>query len=258
MTDPVKSHPIVEIGGFKTIIATRKGLAEIMVSDCKGREPDSLPKLVFSSNGQGIAFAANDPAFAKAMNDADIVHADGMSVVSASRRWTKTPLPERICTTDFFEDAVDAAIKAELSFYFFGGSQFQNDNAIAEIRRRYPSLKIAGSRHGFFRAEEEDAICADIRASGADVLWVALGKPLQEFWSTRNREKLKGVGWIKTCGGLYGYLAGEEKRAPLWMREAGLEWVYRIMQNPKRLIWRYAVTNPHAYWCMYRAAMLKK
>lgn len=245
----------VRIGGFKTVVATRAGLAEAMVRDClaarAARRPVA-PKLVFSSNGQGISLAGTDPAFAEAMAAADIIHADGMSVVKASRVLAKAPLPERIATTDFIYDAAAAACREGLRFYILGGKEEQNVAVVEALRRLYPDLQIVGRRNGYFSPAEDAAVCAEIVASRADVLWVGLGKPKQEFWSVANRERLRGVGWVKTCGGLYSYLVGDAPRAPAWMQKAGLEWLFRAALEPARLGPRYLMTNPHALYRMVR------
>lgn len=250
----------VPIGGFRTVIATATQFADRMVADClaarAARQTGAPipPKLAFSSNGQGISLAGADRDFANVMNQADFVHADGMSVVFASRLPGRKRLPERIATTDFFHDAAEAAIRSDLSFYILGGSEAQNAAAYDAIATLYPTLRLAGRRNGYFSREEDAAVCAEIVASGADVLWVGLGKPLQERWSVANRERLAGVGWLKTCGGLYAFLAGEAKRAPDWAQAAGLEWAWRLLQEPGRLAWRYLVTNPHAIYLMLTAA----
>lgn len=224
-----------------------------MVGDCLAARGRGLPpRLVFSSNGQGISLAGRDPAFARAMRAADIVHADGMPVVMASRWLTRTPLPERIATTDFFHEAASAAADAGLRFYMLGGTESVNDAVCRAIGRLYPSVRIVGRHHGYFSDADSPAVCEDIVASGADVLWVALGKPRQEYWSVANRDRLRGVGWVKTCGGLYGFLTGQERRAPAWARQAGLEWLYRAVQDPRRLGWRYLVTNPHSFYRLLR------
>ncbi len=258
LTPPHPGLKTVPIGGFNTVIATAVQLADSMVSDCmaaraaRAKKTPNPPKLVFSSNGQGVSLAAADPAFADVMARADIVHADGMSVVFASRLFNRPRLPERIATTDFFHDAAKAAEAAGLKFFILGGSEEQNAKAYAAIGELYPSLTLVGRRNGYFPREQDAAVCDEILASGADVLWVGLGKPIQEFWSVANRERLAGVGWIKTCGGLYAFLAGEAPRAPQWAQRAGLEWAWRVMQEPGRLAWRYLVTNPHALYLMVR------
>ena len=250
----------VPIGGFRTVIATATQFADRMTADClaaraaRAAGAPILPKLAFSSNGQGVSLAGADPEFAGAMNQADFVHADGMSVVFASRLPGRQRLPERIATTDFFHDAAQAAINSDLSFYILGGSEAQNLAAYTAIQKQYPTLRLAGRRNGYFSRDEDAAVCADIVASEADVLWVGLGKPLQEHWSVANRERLTGVGWLKTCGGLYAFLAGEAVRAPDWAQSAGLEWAWRMLQEPGRLAWRYLVTNPHAMYLMLTAA----
>jgi exopolysaccharide biosynthesis WecB/TagA/CpsF family protein len=246
--------PRVTVGGFPTVSVTRKELADAMVADClvaRQQRDTWLPKLVFSSNGQGIALAGQDKAFADIMAQADIVHADGMPVVLASRL-TEAPLPERIATTDFFHDAAEAAAAHGLKFFILGSKEEQNAQVVEAIKRLYPGVEIVGRHDGYFGADQDEAVCAAIRASGADVLWVALGKPRQEIWCVRNRERLKGIGWVKTCGGLYAFLTGEAPRAPAWMQKLSLEWLYRTMDDPKRLVWRYLTTNPYSFYRLVR------
>jgi exopolysaccharide biosynthesis WecB/TagA/CpsF family protein len=110
-------------------------------------------------------------------------------------------------------------------------------------------LQIAGRRHGFFEPEDEQAICDEINASGADVLWVGLGVPLEYEFCLRHRSHLK-PGWIVTCGGCFNFAIGAYKRAPGWMQRAGLEWLHRVWREPRRLFWRYAVTNPLAIFLL--------
>jgi exopolysaccharide biosynthesis WecB/TagA/CpsF family protein len=120
--------------------------------------------------------------------------------------------------------------------------------AAEQIRRVHPGLELAGVRHGYFSAAEEADICADIRARHTDVLWVGLGSPHQEAFAVRNRERLAGLGWIRTCGGLFDHHAGTTRRAPLWLQTMGLEWLHRAVQEPNRLALRYIRTNPVALY----------
>lgn len=237
------------IGGFPTINITSSGLARLMLRDClASREVKRLPRLVFSSNGHSISLAGRDPAFRSLMRQADIVHADGMSVVFASRLFARKRLPERITTTDFFHDAAKAGQAHGLRFYLLGGREQVNAAAYDRAKHLYPGIQWVGRHHGFFEKPEEAEVCAEILAAKPDVLWVALGRPRQELFCVRNRERLAGIGWIKTGGGLFDFIAGVNRRAPEWMRRAGLEWFWRTMQEPKRLLWRYASTNLHAAW----------
>ena len=240
----------VRLGGLDVARVTGEQLARIMVRDCmaaRSTDPGCEPRLVFSCNGQGVALAGRDVAFRRAMGEADIIHADGMSAVLASKLTAK-PLPERVATTDFFHDAARAAISADLKFFIFGGREEVNKSACAAMRRQYPSLRIVGRAHGYHAPSEDERICELIRASGADVVWVGLGKPRQEAWCVRNRQRLRGIGWLKTCGGLYAFLTGDVPRAPGWMRRTGLEWLYRTWKEPRRLGVRYLATNPLALY----------
>jgi exopolysaccharide biosynthesis WecB/TagA/CpsF family protein len=251
--DRLTSFPRVRIGGFDHAVVTREALAAAMVADAldaRSAPVPVLPKLVICSNGQGISMAAKDRRFADAMAAADLIHADGMSIVLASRLLARPGLPERIATTDFFHDAARAAQEAGVRFFLLGGREEENRAAVRAARRLYPHLNIVGRHHGYFDASEAPRICETIVTSNTEVLWVGLGKPLQEYWSLENQERLRGVAWIKTCGGLYGFLAGRTPRAPQWMQKAGLEWLYRTRQEPLRLLPRYLTTNPHAAWRM--------
>lgn len=240
--------PTLRVGGLRTAQVSRDALASLMATDCEEARKQGegwSPKLVFSSNGQGIALASRDGDFRKVMSEADIVHADGMPIVFAS--WlTPRKLPERVATTDFIHEASIVAAREGLRFYFLGASEAQNAAAVRALRTRYPSLKVAGRHHGYFQASESKAICKKVRDAKTDVLWVALGKPQQELWCTEMRDHLRGVGWIKTCGGLYAFLAGESPRAPRWMQSLGLEWLHRLSADPVRLARRYLTTNPVA------------
>ena len=168
----------VFLGGIPTARLTRRALADLMVADCLVRRDRRLaPRLVFSSNGQGIAFAGGNPTFAAALDHADLVHADGMSVVLASKFLTDRPLPERVPTTDFFHDAARAGQQKRLRFYLLGGREDVNEKAFELMRRRYPDIQWVGRHHGFFSADDEERICDDIIDARPDVLWLALGAP---------------------------------------------------------------------------------
>ncbi|GEA11471.1 WecB/TagA/CpsF family glycosyltransferase [Alteromonas sp. KUL49] len=238
------------VGGLKTAVVSRSDLAKTMLKDClEARSVSLQPKVVFSSNGQGVALAAQSETFKKTMETADIIHADGQSLVFASKLFCKKPLPERVATTDFFHDAAEIAESNGLSFFILGSKEEENLKAVQEMQRMYPNLKVVGRHHGYFErdSKEEDEVIEMINSSKADVLWVALGKPNQEYWCERVKARLN-VGWIKTCGGLYEFLSGNVSRAPEVMQKLGLEWLYRTSQDPKRLLWRYLTTNPLALY----------
>lgn len=236
----------VNVGGIKTACVSRGQMTELMVGDCQAaRTHKRDPKLIFASNGHAIAMYAQDPEFRRQFSAASLVHADGQPVVFASKWMTESPIPERSATTDFIHDAAAAAEKAGLKFYLLGGTEEANARCAEVLKQQYPNLEIVGRRNGYFKSSDEDAICERINRSGADVVWIGLGVPFEYAFCVRNRHRLK-AGWIVTCGGCFNFVTGDYSRAPVWMQAVGLEWFYRLAREPRRLFWRYAITNPVA------------
>lgn len=245
-----RAYREVLVGGIRTACLSRQQLTVLMVGDCiAARGGNRRPKLVFASNGHAIALAATDAQFRRCFESANLIHADGQPVVLASRLLTRHPIPERSATTDFIHDAAAAAAAKQLSFFLLGGAEQVNAECAAALEQRYDGLRVAGRRHGYFSAAEEFALCDTINVSGADVLWVGLGVPLEYEFCIRNRHRLN-AGWIVTCGGCFNFVTGDYARAPAWMQASGLEWLYRMLREPRRLFWRYAVTNPLAVFAL--------
>lgn len=238
------------VGGIPTVRLTRAELAERMVQDClRARSGEvALPRLVFSSNGATIAYYHGDTAIRQLFDQADLIDADGMPLVFATRLFCAEPLQQRVATTDFIHDAAEAAIRDGLRFYFLGSRPDVARHAAETLGRLHPGLKIVGTRDGFFKREDEAQICREIVEAGTDVVWLGLGTPLQERFAVANRERLAGVGWIKTCGGLFDHYNGTVARAPQWVQDSGFEWLFRAMQEPRRLGWRYLSTSPRALY----------
>lgn len=253
------SAPAVIVGGLKIARLSRLELADLMVEQCRARrtQPGGLPKLVFAANGHVISLAASNAEFRRLHDVADVIHADGQPVVFMSRWITGAPIPERSATTDFFHDAALAARANGLSMYVLGGRETVNARCVEIMRDSYPGLKIAGRHHGYFSREEEPAICRAINASGADIVWVGLGVPLEQAFCVRNRDRLR-AGWLVTAGGCFNYVTGDYARAPDWMQRVGLEWLHRLWREPLRLFLRYAVTNPHALYLMLTRSAPRK
>ncbi len=244
------SYSEVTVGGIATACLSRDGLARMMLQDCLDARsnPNRQPKLVFASNGHAIALAAQDEAFRFTFEQADIIHADGQAAVFASRM-TATPIPERSATTDFIHDASRLAAQHDLRFFVLGATEEANAEAVRVLRETYPGLQIVGRRHGYFGRDEEDEICDEINLTQPDVVWVGLSVPLEYEFAVRNKTRLR-AGWLVTCGGCYNFVTGAYKRAPGWMQACGLEWLFRLVKEPKRLFWRYAVTNPLAIFLL--------
>lgn len=244
------SYSKIMVGGIATACLSRDGLARMMLQDCMSARADiqQLPKLVFASNGHTIALAAKDPSFRRILEQADIIHADGQAAVFASHM-TDSPIPERSATTDFIHDAAKLAAQHGLRFFLLGTTEETNAEAARILRASYPGLQIVGRRHGYFSRDEEKELCDEINLTQPDVIWVGLSAPLEYEFSVRNKTRLH-AGWLITCGGCYNFITGACKRAPRWMQAAGLEWLFRVVQEPRRLFWRYVVTNPLAIFLL--------
>lgn len=215
--------------------------ADAAYADTHGRV---RTRLVFDSNGQGISLARTNPKFRADLDQADIVHADGQFIVNMSRKYCAEPIPERAPTTDMIHDFAKACETSGRSFYLLGGPEETNAECTRILEQMYPKLKIVGRHHGFFRGKEDEVI-ADIAARKPDFLWVGLGKPLEQKFCVEYRDRIEAV-WTITCGGCFNFITGDYSRAPLWMQEHGLEWIHRMVTQPKQLFWRYLTTTPHA------------
>jgi N-acetylglucosaminyldiphosphoundecaprenol N-acetyl-beta-D-mannosaminyltransferase len=247
---PHRAYREILVGGIRTACLTRQQLTSLMVGDClAARGGNRRPKLVFASNGHAIALATANAQFRSHFGAANLIHADGQPVVLASRLLTNAPIPERTATTDFIHDSAVAAIANGLKFFLLGGPERVNARCAATLENRYTGLRIVGRRHGYFQPDDEEALCKSINASGADILWVGLGVPLEYEFCVRNRHRLN-PGWVVTCGGCFNFVTGDYSRAPDWMQRSGLEWLYRVLREPRRLFWRYAVTNPLAIFAL--------
>ncbi|MFW2831123.1 WecB/TagA/CpsF family glycosyltransferase [Sphingomonas sp. ID0503] len=229
---------------------SRAELASLMIEDvAKARAGElAAPKVVIASNGAVIAAYHRDRSFRALVDSTDIIDPDGQSLVFATRLFWREPLTERVATTDFIIDAAAAAEREGVRFYFLGAKPGIAARAAERLQSQFPALQIVGVEHGYFDPKDMDALCARIRASGADVLWLGLGSPLQEAFALAHKEQLRGLAWIRTCGGMFDHQAGTIPRAPMWMQKAGLEWLFRALHEPGRLGWRYTSTNPSAVY----------
>ncbi len=236
----------IRLGGLPIVVSSREEAARYLVKAALNKVKPSKPLYATSANGQVISMCARDPDVKALFTRADLIHADGQPMVVASRRYCSSPLPERVATTDLFDDVARVAQDWGASFYVFGASEEVNSEAVANMRASYPLLNIVGHRSGYFKPREEVEIVQQINALKPDILWVSLGAPLEQKFVCRNLSKLTNVGVIKTAGGLLDFIAGRRKRAPRWMQDYSLEWLYRTWLEPARLGPRYLETNMHS------------
>jgi N-acetylglucosaminyldiphosphoundecaprenol N-acetyl-beta-D-mannosaminyltransferase len=172
---------------------------------------------------------------------ADLVGVDGMGIVLGARLFG-VRVPERVAGVDLMQNVL--ALCAEQGFrpYFLGARPDVLETALAELTRRHPALSVAGSHHGYFKQADEANIVEQIRAARPDCLFVGMPTPRKERFMATHRAALD-VPFVMGVGGSIDILAGHVRRAPgVWQR-SGLEWLYRVLQEPRRMWWRYLSTN---------------
>ena len=192
------------------------------------------PHLVVTPNAEMIMMANADNSFAQIINNADLVVPDGAGVVWAAR-YNGDRMPERVAGYDLVQNLLVAAARQKYRIYMLGGAPGIVDKAKQVAEKRYPGVQIVGTRHGFFSKSDEAEIIGNIKACRPDILLVALGVPRQEKWITEYSKQLQ-VPVAIGVGGTFDVMAGTVQRAPLWMQNANLEWLYRLMSEPKRAI----------------------
>jgi N-acetylglucosaminyldiphosphoundecaprenol N-acetyl-beta-D-mannosaminyltransferase len=192
-------------------------------------------------NAAKIVSSHNDEELHGLINACEIVTADGQAVVWASRL-LGDPLPSRVAGIDLMNELLALAERKGYRVFILGAKHEVLECALANLRERHPRLVVAGHRDGYYTADEERAVVAQIRASQADLLFVAMPSPRKEYFLARWGEALD-VPFSMGVGGAIDVLAGVTRRAPRLLQVIGLEWAFRLAQEPRRLFRRYLVTN---------------
>jgi N-acetylglucosaminyldiphosphoundecaprenol N-acetyl-beta-D-mannosaminyltransferase len=174
-----------------------------------------------------------------------------MSVVWASRLLGHR-LPERIPLTYAIEDLATNWAARGFSVFLLGGTEGSAELAAGRLAERFPGVKVAGWHHGYFGDEDGDRVVELINVAKPDILLVGLGNPRQEIWVAQNLDRLDATATL-TCGGLFDWLSGTRRPAPRWVGNVGMEWLYRLVIEPRRLFRRYVVGNPRFVWNVGRA-----
>jgi N-acetylglucosaminyldiphosphoundecaprenol N-acetyl-beta-D-mannosaminyltransferase len=202
------------------------------------------PRQIVTVNLDFLAIARREPAFRQALVEADLALADGQPLVWLSHR-TTSPLPERVAGVDLVDAACRLAAERGYRPFMLGAAPGVARAAAAELERRYPGLEIAGVHCPEFGPPTpagDAAMVAAVRRARPDLLFVALGAPRQDLWIRQHLHELD----VPVCmgvGGAFDLIAGELTRAPRWMRRAGLEWGFRLLQEPGRLWRRYLLRD---------------
>jgi N-acetylglucosaminyldiphosphoundecaprenol N-acetyl-beta-D-mannosaminyltransferase len=184
-----------------------------------------------------------EEAVRKYVEGATIIVADGLPLVWLSRLWYRTPLPQRVTGLALMEALIERAAMEGQPVYFLGATAAVMRALVERLGKRLPDLKVVGYSDGFFSEEEEPAKVAAIATSGAKLLFVGMGVPRQEQFVMRNWESL-GVNLVLAGGGSFDVISGFKQRTPQAWSRIGLEWLYRLIQDPKRYFRRYLATFP--------------
>ena len=204
------------------------------------------PRQIVSINPERVMQARSDRSFAELLKRADLSLADGVGVMWAAR-WVGRPLPQRVTGVDFVRALAKRGAQEHWRFFFLGAAPGVAEDAARVLATESPGLEVAGTFAGSPRAEEEQAICERIRTAEADILVVAYGAGAEEAWIARNLEKT-GAKVAMGVGGALDFISGRTRRAPKWIRERGVEWLYRLVRQPWR--WRRQLALPRFAWAV--------
>lgn len=208
----------------------------------------------------GVVEAQHDPGFKQILNNTDLIVPDGTPIVWAGRR-RGHHLARRVYGPDLMLAFCEETQTHGYRHFLYGGEPGVAEQLAESLKRRFPALQVAGTYSPPFRPlsqEEDDEIVAMISGAAPDVLWVGLGTPKQERWMHEHRNKLN-VPVVVGVGAAFDMISGRRRQAPRWMREHGLEWLFRLCQEPRRLWRRYLIYGTQfVAWIVLESLGLKK
>lgn len=213
--------------------------AQTAVDFIAGAAAARKPTMVTFANAHTVNVAAQYPEMEKALGQATVLN-DGIGIDLGSRFLYREQFPENLNGTDFVPHLLSQP-GLDLSVFVLGSTPEVARRAADHISQNFPTVTLVGYHHGFFGGDDDADICKTIRESGANLVLVGMGQPRQEIWTARHIEKLPAV--VICVGALLDFMAGRVKRAPLGWRRWKLEWLYRLMLEPRRLTGRYLVGN---------------
>lgn len=194
---------------------------------------------VVTANPLMLLAAGKDPGLRAALEGADLVVPDGAGLgLAAAFRGRRLP---RVPGIDLMDALCARAAEKGWPVFFLGASPGTPEAAGRALAQRHPGLRVAGSRHGYFSSDEESGVVKEVSRAAPAILFVAMDSPRQDAWIHRNLSAL-GAGLAMGVGGSFDVLSGRLRRAPAWMRRAGMEWAFRLLQEPRR--WRRMLGLP--------------
>ncbi len=207
-------------------------------------------------NAAKLVHMQKDKELYESVVSSDIINPDGQAVVWASK-FLNQPLKERVAGIDLMQNLVQLASQKGYKVFFFGAKEEVVKGVVDKYSDMYSKDIIAGYRNGYFKKEEEESIAKQIADSGADILFVAISSPTKEIFLNTYKDIID-TSFIMGVGGSFDVVAGKVSRAPVWMQNAGLEWFYRFLQEPRRMWKRYLVTNSLFIYYMLKEKIVGK
>jgi len=204
-------------------------------------------------NVHAINLATELPWFRSFMKESLVTYCDGEGV-RLGAKISGRRIPERIVTTDWLYDVCDLAQRTGRKIYFLGSTKSVVAKTVLALRNLYPGLQVSGFHNGFLDSVDITEVVGDINSSGTDILVIGMGMPLQERWILDNYRDLNAK-IILNAGSCFDYVSGMKKRCPRFMGNIGLEWLYRLLQEPRRLWQRYLIGNPRFVLLCLRDAL---
>jgi N-acetylglucosaminyldiphosphoundecaprenol N-acetyl-beta-D-mannosaminyltransferase len=202
-------------------------------------------------NVDKLVKASRSPALRRIINACALVNVDGMSVVWAARL-LGIPLKERVAGIDLFDALMGRAAQCGWRVFLLGAQEAVVAGVAAHYEKKFPGLTICGWRNGYWQGQEEEAqVAGVVRASRADLLFVAISSPQKEQFLDRHQGAMQ-VPFAMGVGGSFDVVVGKVKRAPHWMQRAGLEWFYRFLQEPRRMFRRYFIEDITFAWMLLK------
>jgi N-acetylglucosaminyldiphosphoundecaprenol N-acetyl-beta-D-mannosaminyltransferase len=246
-----ETPPVLNFFGIPVLnTSMAEAVTWLIDASAPGRAEHGAARHLAFVNPDCLNVAWHDEKYREALLAAARVLPDGIGI-HIGCRMQGIALRENVNGTDLFPLLCAEAATQKRSLFLLGARPGIAAAAAANMQQRYPGLQVAGTRHGYFDAAQEQSVIDQINASGAALLLVAFGAPRQDVWLHRHRAALRPPVCLGV-GGLFDFYSGRIPRAPVWMREIGLEWLYRLVQEPGRMWRRYVIGNPLFLYRVWR------
>mgnify|MGYP006123981667 CR=1 FL=1 len=208
-------------------------------------------------NASKVVKMQNDQMLKESVLNCDIISADGMSIVWATR-FLGHNIYERVAGIDLMEELIKLSHKKKYKCFFFGAKENVVKKLVTDFSKKYSRDLIAGYRSGYYNLNEESLIVEEIKKSNANILFVAMSTPKKEIFLNKYKKELSRINLIMGVGGSFDVISGETKRAPKFLQSIGLEWFYRLIQEPKRMWRRYLIGNISFLILILKAKFISK